>query len=41
MKDRPDDVPLLGKPYPDEALIETILELLDRHRQREVGQDAG
>jgi PAS domain S-box-containing protein len=41
MKDRPDDVPLLGKPYPDEALIETILELLDRDRQREVGQDAG
>ncbi|MDQ6436154.1 response regulator [Mesorhizobium sp. LHD-90] len=41
MKDRPDDVPLLGKPYPDEALVDMILELLKRSRHLAVRQGSG
>jgi CheY-like chemotaxis protein len=32
MKERPDDVPLLGKPYSDQALVDTILQVLNRSR---------
>ena len=40
MKDRPDDVPFLGKPYSDEALVEAILELLNRSQNPTIPQDA-
>ncbi|MEQ1955158.1 response regulator [Mesorhizobium yinganensis] len=38
MKERPDDVPLLGKPYPDEALVDVILQLLKNSRHPAVRQ---
>jgi PAS domain S-box-containing protein len=41
MKDRPDDVPLLGKPYSDGALIDAIRDLLWRDRQAATRQGAG